>query len=61
MAAAVGALVVAPLLVHRAGVPVALARRRELGETVWAGVGALSRLSLSQQHDDSVSDSGGGG
>ena len=37
-AAAVGALVVAPLLVHRARVPVALARRRELGEAVRTGV-----------------------
>ena len=30
----------APLLVHRARVPVALARRRELGEAVRAGVHA---------------------
>jgi hypothetical protein len=34
-AAAVGALVVAPLLVHRARVPVTVARRLELGGAVW--------------------------
>ena len=39
-AAAVGVLVVAPLLVHRARVRVALARPRELGEAVRAGVHA---------------------
>jgi hypothetical protein len=39
-AAAVGALVVAPLFVHRARVRVAVARPRELGEAVRAGVPA---------------------
>jgi hypothetical protein len=44
-AAAVGALVVAPLLVHRARVPVTLARRLELDEAVRAGMHALALLS----------------
>ena len=52
--AAVGALVVAPLLVHRARVPVVVTRRRELGEAVRAGVHvemrALALLFLSD-HD----------
>ena len=48
-----GALVVAPLLVHRARVPVAVARRLELGEAVRARVLALGLLALSH-HDSSA-------